>query len=120
MYANYGIRPSRTRLVWLGRTAADVASFPEDAQDKLGTALRFAQEGRVHHAAKPMQGSLREVTEIAVRCEDGTYRLMYSVKIGEVIYVLHTFKKKATDGISTAKRYLALIEKRLKDAKEDA
>jgi phage-related protein len=39
-------------------------------------------------------------------------------EIGEVIYVLHAFKKKAHHGIATPKKELALIEKRLKDAKE--
>ena len=64
-----------------------------------------------------MGGHLREVTEISALCSDGTYRLLNTTQIGEVLYVLHTFKKKATSGISTQKRDLALIEARLKIAK---
>ena len=108
----------RKRIAWVGTSAADMADFPLEAKLKLGTALRVAQEGGRHVAAKPMKGPLREVTEIAAICDDGTYRLMYTIQIGEVIYVLHAFKKKATVGISTPKRDLALIAERLKIAKE--
>ncbi len=107
----------RKRIAWVGTSAADIAEFPLEAKLKLGTALRTAQEGGRHASAKPMKGPLREVTEIVAICDDGTYRLMYTIQVGEVIYVLHTFKKKATIGISTPKRDLSLIEERLKIAK---
>ena len=97
-----------------------MAGFPMDAKLKLGTALRVAQEGARHASARSMKGHLREVTEAAAECEDGAYRLMYTTQIGEVIYVLHAFKKKAHHGISTPKRELALIEERLNVAKRFA
>jgi phage-related protein len=103
----------RRRPLWLGTSAIDIATFPLEAKLRLGTALRVAQEGARHNSARPMKGPLREVTEIAAPCEDGTYRLMYTIQIGEVIYVLHTFKKKAHNGVSTPKRDLALIAARL-------
>jgi phage-related protein len=64
-----------------------------------------------------MKGPLREVVEIVAPCDDQTYRLMYTVRLGEVIYVLHTFQKKAHHGISTPKRELELVAERLRIAK---
>ena len=104
-------------MAWLGSTAADIAKFPIEAKLKLGTALRVAQEGGVHVAAKAMKGKLREVVEIVALCDDGTYRLMYTAKLGDVIYVLHAFQKKAHHGIATPQRELDLIARRLRAAK---
>ena len=112
--------PERKRIAWLGTASRDIAAFPVEAKLKLGTALRVAQEGRQHASAKPMKGLLREVVEIVAPCDDGTYRLMYTTRLGEVIYVLHTFQKKAHQGTETPKRELDLIAKRLRLAKEIA
>jgi phage-related protein len=108
----------RKRISWVGTSANDVAAFPVEAKLKLGTALRLAQEGDLHSTARAMKGPFREVTEIVAPCEDGTYRLMYTTQIAEVIYVLHTFKKKAHHGIATPKRDLALVERRLRLVKK--
>ena len=107
----------RKRIAWLGTTLADVAVFPSEAKLKLGTALRVAQEGGQHASAKPMKGPLREVVEITARSDDLTYRLMYTVRLGEVIYVLHAFEKKAHHGIATPQHELELIAQRLRIAK---
>lgn len=66
-----------------------------------------------------MKGNLREVIEIAVDDDSGdrTYRTTCTTKIGEIVYVLHAFQKKATSGINTPKRELDLIERRLKTAR---
>jgi phage-related protein len=47
-----------------------------------------------------------------------TYRAVYTVKLEEVIYVLHAFQKKSKHGIATPKQDIELIEARLKRAKE--
>ncbi len=49
-----------------------------------------------------------------------TYRAIYTVRFGEVIYVLHAFQKKATCGIATPKREIEVIKARLKQAEEVA
>ena len=110
----------RKQVAWLGSTARDIAGFPIEAKLKLGTALRIAQEGGTHASAKPMKGELREVVEIAALCEDGTYRLMYTAKLGDTIYVLHAFQKKAHRGIATPKHDLDVIAQRLRAAKNVA
>ncbi len=42
---------------------------------------------------------------------------MYTAKLGDVIFVLHAFKKKSKKGIETPKTDIELIKKRLKEAK---
>ena len=66
------------------------------------------------------KGRLREVTEVVAPCDDGTYRLMYTARLGDVIYVLHAFQKKAHSGVTTPKHELDLVARRLHLAKEIA
>jgi phage-related protein len=65
-----------------------------------------------------MSGNLREVTEIKANDSSGTYRMMYTARLGDIIYVLHVFQKKSKRGIATPQADLDLIEKRLREAKE--
>ena len=44
----------------------------------------------------------------------GTFRAVYTVRIGDAIHVLHAFQKKSKSGISTPLPEVKLIEKRLK------
>jgi len=67
-----------------------------------------------------MQGNLRDVIEISAEDQSGdrTFRTTCTTKIGDVVYVLHAFQQKSTSGVATPKRELALIERRLKDARK--
>jgi phage-related protein len=58
---------------------------------------------------------------LAGACADdpgGTYRAVYVTQLGEVVYVLHAFQKKATSGIATPQRELNLIRQRLQLARK--
>lgn len=44
--------------------------------------------------AKPLHGLGGGVMEIAANDESGTYRAVYTVSIGDSIYVIHAFQKK--------------------------
>jgi phage-related protein len=48
----------------------------------------------------------------------GTYRTVYAAQLGEAVYVLHAFQKKATSGIATPQRELDLIRQRLQLARK--
>ena len=48
-----------------------------------------------------------------------TYRAVYTVRFSGVVYVLHAFQKKSTSGIATPRHVIALIEQRLRRARED-
>ncbi len=67
-----------------------------------------------------MKGSLRDVIEVSVSDVSGkrTFRTTCTTTIGDVVYVLHAFQKKAKSGIATPKPYLNLIEQRLKAARK--
>ena len=58
------------------------------------------------------------VFEIRARYDTNTYRAIYTVKLGDTIYVLHAFQKKSVRGIRTPKREIDLIKQRLKMAQE--
>ncbi len=93
--------------------------MPEDVQDTFGHALYLAQTGEKHRAAKPLKGfSGAGVLEVVEDCEGNTYRAVYTVRFGEVVYVLHVFQKKSKSGITTPKQEIDLIESRLKQAQE--
>jgi len=47
-----------------------------------------------------------------------TYRAVYTVKLREIVYVLHAFQKKSTIGITTRKEDIELIKQRLRQARE--
>ena len=103
---------------WVGNSHERLRSFPKAARQIVGDALLFAQLGRKHQKAKPLRGAGSGVFEIAARYNTNTYRAVYTVKLGENIYVLHVFQKKSTRGISTPKKEIDLIKQRLRMARE--
>jgi phage-related protein len=57
--------------------------------------------------------------EIAVNDEGGTWRTVYTVSIGDSIYVIHAFQKKSKSGIATPKPEIELIRQRLKQLRSE-
>jgi phage-related protein len=104
---------------WVASARTDLRAFPSDVQRELGFALHLVQIGATPSNAKPLHGPLRDVSEISESDPSGTYRLIYTVKIGDVVYVLHAFQKKSRRGIATPKAELDLIAQRLRDARQD-
>lgn len=107
-------------LYWVGTALKDLKGFPQDVQRDVGYALHFAQLGIKHPKVKPLKNLEGGVMEIVSNFNTDTYRAVYAVKIGESIYVLHSFQKKSTQGISTPKHEIDIIKQRLKEAKEYA
>jgi phage-related protein len=48
-----------------------------------------------------------------------TYRAVYTVRFEGAVYVLHAFQKKSPSDIRTSKRDVALIARRLREARMD-
>ena len=105
---------------WIASALADLKTFPNEVQNELGHALYRVQIGETPERAKPLHGPLRDVLEIVEHDPSGTYRLIYTVKIAEVVYVLHAFQKKSHRGSATPKAELNLITQRLHKASNDA
>lgn len=107
-------------LEFVGGSRDDLSSFPVEVKLVTGYALRQLQRGVWHPELKTMRGKLRDVIEISVDDDSGdrTYRTTCTTKIGDVVYVLHAFQKKAKAGRATPKRELDTIERRLKAARK--
>ena len=103
---------------WVGDSREQLRSFPKPARETIGEALRIAQTGGKHQHAKPLIGVGSGVFEIVARYDTNTYRAVYTVKLGENIYVLHVFQKKSTRGIRTPRREIDLIKQRLRIVRE--
>ena len=84
----------------------------------IGHALYRVQIGETPPSAKPMKGIESGVFELVDNYGTDTYRVVYSVKIGQSMYVLHCFQKKSKRGIRTPKKDIDLIKRRLRRAKE--
>ena len=105
-------------LEWVGSSYKDLSALPEAVQDTFGYALDLAQRGLKHDDAKPFTQGGDGVME-SVEDDDGnTYRAMYIAKLPNAVYVLHCFQKKSKSGRATPREDVALIELRLKAAKD--
>ena len=82
-------------------------------------ALTIAAEGRKADIAKPLKGFGSGIFEVALRYRTDAYRTVYAVQLGEGVWVLHAFQKKAKQGSKTPKQDIDLIGERLKRLKKE-
>ena len=106
-------------LFWVGDSKKRLLEFPLDARKKIGYALGEVQAGETPDKIKPLRG-FSGVYEIAREHTGDAYRAVYVVNLGDLVYVLHCFQKKSTQGIKTPKKEIDLIRRRLNMAKEHA
>ncbi|MGI8825057.1 MAG: type II toxin-antitoxin system RelE/ParE family toxin [Chloroflexota bacterium] len=110
-------RATNKDLIWVGSSLKDLRGFPDDVKRAMGYALHVAQKGGKHPNAKPLKGfGGAGVLEVAEYHEGDAYRTVYTVTLGDTVYVLHAFEKKSKRGIATPKRDLDLIRQRLNEA----
>lgn len=69
--------------------------------------------------AKPLHGLGGGVMEIVANDAGGTYRAVYTVTIGDAIYVIHAFQKKSKAGIATPKSEMALVRQRVQQLRSE-
>jgi len=91
-------------------------ALPGKVQDVFGYALHLAQAGAKHDDAKPLKG-LGGVLEVFEDFKGDTYRAVYTVKFGDVVYVLYCFQKKSKKGTKTPQPDMDIIRARIKTAK---
>jgi len=112
--------PDLKPVVWIGRSKADLSTFPEEVKDSMGFALYVAQLGGKHHSVKALRGfGGAGILEVVDDHESGSYRAVYTVRFPGRVYVLHAFQKKSKTGIKTSKGEISLIRSRLKRAEEE-
>ena len=103
---------------WVGSSKKYLLAFPAQAVADIGYALGVAQLGGKHPDAKPWKAQGPGVLEIVEAFDGDAYRLIYTVRFAEAIYVVHAFQKKSPKGIATDKRDVELIGQRLRFAQE--
>lgn len=94
---------------FLGDSLERLREFPKDVQQDAGYQLELVQAGEQPDDFKPMPSIGRGVEEIRVRDDSGAYRVIYTARLADAVYVLHAFQKKTQ---ATPKRDLDLAKQR--------
>ena len=102
-------------LVFRGSALTDLRAFPNSARREAGYQLDKVQNEQPPTDWKPMTTVGKGVLEIRIRDETGAFRIIYTAKFADAIYVLHCFQKKTqktskTDLDLAAKRYSDLMK----------
>ncbi len=105
-------------ISWLKAARRDFEEFPRGARDALLDALTVVAAGGMPGMAKPLQGFGSGVLELALRHRGDAYRVVYALRIGAEIWVVHAFQKKSKSGIKTPRAEIELIAERLKRLQE--
>ena len=107
-------------VFWVASARSDLRAFPEEVRTDMGFALWVAQRGGRPAQAKPLKGivSGAGVLELVERHDGDTYRVVYTVRFKDAVYVLHAFQKKSKRGIKTPKHDIEVIRRRLKAAED--
>ena len=114
------MRSSDTRPIsWIKAARKAFDGFPEGAQDEIMRVLTVAADGRKADIAKPLKGFGSGVFEVALKYRTDAYRTVYALQLGEQLWVLHAFRKKAKRGIKTPKKDIDLIRERLRRLKKE-
>ena len=105
-------------ISWLKGALRDFGAFPEEVKYDAAQALSMAARGEKADSAKPMKGLGSGVFEIALTHRGDAFRVVYDVRIGDALWVIHAFQKKSKSGTRTPQPEIDLIRQRLKRLKE--
>lgn len=94
---------------FVGDALKRLREFPEDVKQDAGYQLDKVQRGEQPDDFKPMLSIGPGVEEIRVWDESGTYRVIYTARLADGVYVLHAFQKKTQ---ATSKRDIATAKER--------
>jgi phage-related protein len=94
---------------FLGDSLKELREFPRDVRNDAGRQLRLVQKGEAANDFKPMPSIGRGVEEIRIWDDSGTYRVIYTARLADAVYVLHAFQKKSQ---ATSKRDIEIARQR--------
>jgi len=97
-------------IVFVGDSLKRLREFPEDARHDAGYQLDKVQRGQTPDDCKPMPAIGKGVEEIRIWDDSGTYRVIYTARLRDAVYVLHAFQKKTQ---ATSKRDVDVARQRL-------
>jgi phage-related protein len=81
-------------IEFLGDSLKVISLFPRAARQNAGRQLAKVQVGDFPDNYRPMPEVGKGVEEIRFRDESGIYRVMYTARLADAVYVLHAFQKK--------------------------
>lgn len=96
-------------IQFLGDSLKCLREFPDEARQDAGYQLDLVQRGNQPDDFKPMPAIGRGVEELRVWDDSGTYRLVYTARMADFVYVLHAFQKKTQ---ATSKRDIDIAKER--------
>ena len=99
-------------ICFLGDSLVRIREFNSDAKQDAGYQLDKVQRGEQPDDFKPMPSIGKGVEEIRLWDDTGTYRVIYTARIKEAVYVLHAFQKKTQ---ATSKRDIDLAKSRFNE-----
>lgn len=117
-YVNIGSMRDSRPISWIKAARKEFEQFPEDVQGDMLSALTIAAEGSKADNAKPFKGVDGGVFEVAIKHRGDAFRVIYAVKIGAHIWVIHAFQKKSKTGIKTPQMEVDIVHDRLRRLKE--
>ncbi len=94
---------------FVGNSLQSLREFPEEARHDAGYQLEKLQRGEQPDDFKPMSSIGRGVEELRIWDDSGTFRVIYTARRPEAVYVLHAFQKKTQ---TTSQRDIELARKR--------
>jgi phage-related protein len=97
---------------FLGDSRKILRDFPLEARREAGYQLDRVQRGLQASDVKPMPQVGSGVEEIRLWDSAGTYRIIYTARLAESVYVLHAFQKKTN---ATSKRDIDLARERFQE-----
>lgn len=100
---------------FLGNSLKSVRDFPKDVRQDAGRQIDRVQKGKHPDDFKPMPSIGKGVEEIRLWDDAGTFRVIYTARLADAVYVLHAFQKKTPTtsqrDIDTAKtRFTQLLK----------
>lgn len=96
-------------ITFLGDSLQQLRDFPPDAKQDAGYALHQVQNGDIPSDFKLLPSIGSGIYEIRIRDESGAYRVIYTAKFPDTVYVLHAFQKKTA---KTAQGDINLVRER--------
>ena len=94
---------------FLGDSLKRLREFPEDVRHDAGYQLDKLQRGLQPDDFKPMPTIGKGVEEIRLWDDSGTFRVIYTARLKEMVVVLHAFQKKTQ---ATSRRDVELARHR--------
>lgn len=96
-------------IQFLGDALKCLRDFTDNARQDAGYQLHKVQKGEQPDDFKPMPSIGRGVEEVRLWDDSGTYRIIYTARMADAVYVLHAFQKKTQ---ATSKQDIELAKKR--------